>query len=503
MRHHLATGEIKRIQPLPGRARTTTASTGTARSTCRPTTRARSTSGASISSARATAASRGRRSRPISPPTIPSASGRCSRAACPSTTPPPRTTPPSTRSASRRRTARSSGWAPTTAWCRSPATAAAAGPTSPPTSRICRRGCGCRTSTPARTTRRRRCVTVDGHRSGDMATYVYRTTDFGDSWTSLAGDDIEGFARVAVQDPVNPELLFLGTEFGLYISLDGGAGWARFTGDLPKVPVHDLDIHPREHDLIVGTHGRGIYILDDLTPLRALTQEVVDSKFALLPSRDAVMVLNSPTFGFGGDDEFVGRNPPAAASIVYYQSRRHIFGDLKVEVYRRRRRADHHPAGRQAQGDEPGRLADAAEGAKAAAGHRAGPGLRRAAGARGHLHLQGEEGQGDLRGHRLAGQGPALDPLGRGPRLAAEAGARALRPARAADLHRRRGHRPARPGAGPGRGDGRAQPGGAAAHRLRRRARGVPLGAGRRPARPDRSRATRSCARSWPTSTAR
>ena len=176
-------------------------------------------------------------------------------------------------------------------------------------------------------------VTVDGHRSGDMATYVYRTTDFGESWTSLATDDIEGFARVAVQDPVNPDLLFLGTEFGLYISVDGGAKWARFTGDLPKVPVHDLDIHPREHDLIVGTHGRGIYILDDLTPLRALTQEIVDSKFALLPSRDAVMVLNSPSFGFGGDDEFVGRNPPSAASIVYYQSRRHIFGDLNVKVY--------------------------------------------------------------------------------------------------------------------------------------------------------------------------
>jgi photosystem II stability/assembly factor-like uncharacterized protein len=176
-------------------------------------------------------------------------------------------------------------------------------------------------------------LTVDGHRSGDMSAYVYRTGDFGETWTSLATDDIEGFARVAILDPVNPDLIFLGTELGLYVSVDGGAGWARFTGDLPKVPVHDLDIHPREHDLIIGTHGRGVYILDDLTPLRALTQEVVDSKFALLPSRDAVMVLNSPTFGFPGDDEFVGRNPPAAASIFYYQSRRHIFGDLKVEVY--------------------------------------------------------------------------------------------------------------------------------------------------------------------------
>ncbi len=176
-------------------------------------------------------------------------------------------------------------------------------------------------------------VTVDGHRSGDKTPYVYMTSDFGASWQSLVTDDIEGFAHVAIQDPVNPDLLFLGTEFGLYISVDRGQNWARFTGDLPQVPVHDLDIQAREGDLIVGTHGRGIYILDDLTPLRALTQEVVDSKFALLPSRDAVMVLQTSSFGFSGDDEFVGRNPPSAASIVYYQSRRHIFGDLKVEVY--------------------------------------------------------------------------------------------------------------------------------------------------------------------------
>ena len=78
--------------------------------------------------------------------------------------------------------------------------------------------------------------------------------------------------------------------------------------------VTDLAVH--RQDLIVATQGRSFWILDDLTPLRALTQEVLDSKFALLPSRDAVMVLNSPSFGFGGDDEFVGRNPPAAASIA-------------------------------------------------------------------------------------------------------------------------------------------------------------------------------------------
>ncbi len=176
-------------------------------------------------------------------------------------------------------------------------------------------------------------VAFDGHRTGDMAVYLYRTGDYGETWESVAGEGVEGFAHVVAQDPVNPELLFAGTEFGLYVTVDGGARWARFAGDLPKVPVHDLDIHPRDHALVLGTHGRGVYILDDITPLRALTAEVLESKLALLPSHDAVMVLSGGAQSFPGDEEFVGRNPPEAAGIVFYQSRRHIFGDLKVEVF--------------------------------------------------------------------------------------------------------------------------------------------------------------------------
>jgi len=132
-------------------------------------------------------------------------------------------------------------------------------------------------------------VTVDDHRRGNMGTHVYRTTDHGASWQSIVGEGLEGFAHVVRQDLVNPDLLFVGTEFGLYLSVDGGQQWARFTGRIPRVPVHDIKIHPRESDLIVGSHGRGIYILDDLTPLRALTTEVLDSSLALLPSRPATM----------------------------------------------------------------------------------------------------------------------------------------------------------------------------------------------------------------------
>jgi photosystem II stability/assembly factor-like uncharacterized protein len=176
-------------------------------------------------------------------------------------------------------------------------------------------------------------VTIDGHRSGDMATYVFRTDDYGQTWRSLVGEGIKGYAWIIKQDPVNPELLYAGTEFGLYISLDGGQQWARFKENLPMVAVHDLVIHPTEHDLIIGTHGRGIYIVDDLTALRSLTAEILDSNVAVLPSRPSPMVLSGFQDWFGSDDEFVGRNPSEAATIDYWLKKRHLFGDLKIEIY--------------------------------------------------------------------------------------------------------------------------------------------------------------------------
>jgi hypothetical protein len=165
-----------------------------------------------------------------------------------------------------------------------------------------------------------------------MAPHVYRTDDFGATWRSTIGEGLEGYVWTVKQDPVNPELLFAGTEFGLFISLDGGGQWARFT-DLPRVAVHDLAIHPTEHDLIIATHGRGIYIIDDLTGLRGLTAEIMASKVALLPSRPAPQVLSGGMAWFGSDDEFVGSNPDESASINYWLARRHLFGDLKIEVY--------------------------------------------------------------------------------------------------------------------------------------------------------------------------
>lgn len=176
-------------------------------------------------------------------------------------------------------------------------------------------------------------VTFDGHRRGDMATHVYMTDDFGATWRSISTDDIEGYAWVIKQDPVNPDLLFLGTERGLYVTLDQGENWTRFSENLPKVAVHDLVIHPTEHDLVIGTHGRGVYVIDDVTPLRGLTQDIIDTNVALLDTRSAPMILNTQLQSFGAYDSFVGPNPPQAATIVYYLKKRHLFGDLKIEVF--------------------------------------------------------------------------------------------------------------------------------------------------------------------------
>jgi photosystem II stability/assembly factor-like uncharacterized protein len=176
-------------------------------------------------------------------------------------------------------------------------------------------------------------VTVDGHRSGDETLYAFVTRDYGDTWTSIAGEGAEGYAWVIKQDPVVPELLYLGTEYGLHISLDAGRHWARFSENLPKVAVHDLFVHPRDHDLVIGTHGRGVYIIDDLTPLRALSSELRAADAALLPSRPQAMWSGGALQEFGGNDEFYGEARSQFAVIAYHLKKRHLFGDLRVNLY--------------------------------------------------------------------------------------------------------------------------------------------------------------------------
>jgi len=117
-------------------------------------------------------------------------------------------------------------------------------------------------------------VSYTGFRNDDFKPYVYKTTDYGATWTSLATGLAEGPVNVIREDPKNPKLLFAGTDFGAYVSLDGGAAWTKLKADLPTQPVQDLKIHPRENDLIVATHGRGAYIAD-IKALQELTPEVM------------------------------------------------------------------------------------------------------------------------------------------------------------------------------------------------------------------------------------
>src|SRR5262249_15057379 len=131
-------------------------------------------------------------------------------------------------------------------------------------------------------------ATFDRHTYGDMTPWVFKTTDFGKTWSRIVGPDkgVRGYAHVIKEDSVDKQLLFLGTELGLWISVDGGVRWAEFKGSgFPSVAVRDLAVQAREGDLVIATHGRGIWILDDLTPLRALTPKTLELRTAFLEQR--------------------------------------------------------------------------------------------------------------------------------------------------------------------------------------------------------------------------
>src|SRR5437588_803555 len=177
----------------------------------------------------------------------------------------------------------------------------------------------------------------DRHTFGDMAPYVFRTADFGKTWTPLVSAQdakgVRGYAHVIKEDLVQPNLLFLGTEFGLFVSIDGGKAWAQFKGShFPAVAVRDLAIHPRENDLVLATHGRGIWIVDDITPLRALSSDLLTQEASFVSARPVQQRIEANGGWPGGAATFTGDNPPDAAVITYYQRTRHLFGKLKIEV---------------------------------------------------------------------------------------------------------------------------------------------------------------------------
>ena len=166
-------------------------------------------------------------------------------------------------------------------------------------------------------------VVFDNHRRNDWTPYVYRTTDYGESWTRLAdADDVEGYALSFIQDPEERDLMFLGTELGLYFSADRGDTWHEWTHGYPTASTMDLAIQEREADLVVGTFGRAAYVLDDLRPLRALAREgpqVLNDSLRAFETPDAHLALmnQAPGTRFAGDAFFEGENRPYGARLSY------------------------------------------------------------------------------------------------------------------------------------------------------------------------------------------
>ncbi len=165
-------------------------------------------------------------------------------------------------------------------------------------------------------------VVFDSHRQSDWTPYVFKTTDYGATWRNLATADVSGYALVLRQDPQEPKLLFLGTEFGLYFSLDGGAGWTRWTSGFPTASAMDLAIQARENDLVVATHGRGVFVLDDIRPLREMARTgtgVLDEPLHLFPIGPAIQYIKGepPGVRAPGEAVFQGENQPYGAMITF------------------------------------------------------------------------------------------------------------------------------------------------------------------------------------------
>ena len=166
-------------------------------------------------------------------------------------------------------------------------------------------------------------VAVENHQNGDYKPYLLKTADTGKTWTSIVGDLPErGSIYAVAEDHVDPNLLFVGTEFGAYFTKDGGNTWAKI-GGLPTIPVRDFAIHKRENDLVLATFGRGFYVVDDYTPLRAVTAETLQRPATLFPVKDALLYVQQQPYGGNanasqGEALYSASNPPYGAVFTYF-----------------------------------------------------------------------------------------------------------------------------------------------------------------------------------------
>ena len=171
----------------------------------------------------------------------------------------------------------------------------------------------------------------NNYRNDDYGNYLYRSDDYGQTWVSITGDlPADRVLRTVREDLRNPSVLFLGAEIGLYYTMDGGTHWTELRGGMPTLPFNDLVIHPRENDLVLGTHGRGIWILDQINALQELSEVVVGKSAHLFTIEPAVQIRRAGRHAHTGDVHYQGENPPLGAIIDYWLG--DTTGDGTVEV---------------------------------------------------------------------------------------------------------------------------------------------------------------------------
>jgi photosystem II stability/assembly factor-like uncharacterized protein len=162
-------------------------------------------------------------------------------------------------------------------------------------------------------------LTVSRHQVDDYRPYVFKSEDYGKTWVSLRGDLPDyGYLHTIREDPENRNLLFAGSEFGLFISADGGKTWVPYRNGFPTVAVRDIQIHPRERDLVIGTHGRGVWIIDDIRPLEKLTADTAEADAALFDVKPAVLFSPRSTVDNYSDVGYAGENSPYGTAVTYY-----------------------------------------------------------------------------------------------------------------------------------------------------------------------------------------
>ena len=158
----------------------------------------------------------------------------------------------------------------------------------------------------------------DGHRTADYGTYVYKTSDYGETWISITANLPFGWVHVIQEDLKNKNLLYVGTEFGIFASLDGGESWFSLKNNLSTVAVRDIIVHPRENDLIIGTHGMGVWIIDNISPLQEMSREVFESDFHLFSIRSTTQFLRSSRGESYSSKVYVAKNPSYGMIFVAY-----------------------------------------------------------------------------------------------------------------------------------------------------------------------------------------